>query len=509
MDLASLGVWLAAFFASRLANALVSPHVDFQLQLMVFRMAVSLRALLFEKTMRRSIQSRGDDKAVDIANIYSSDIQRVIYVANEINTVWILPIQIGVVVYMLYDVLGVAAFAGLVVIALSMLVAFFFTKKTSGSYKELMKRKDERMKLVKEVFGAIQIVKFNAWEGKFEEKLSALRELELKALARFVYSLCGSIFVLWASPIFVSMVSFAVYTLAMDQALTAAKVFTAIALFNALRDPLRDFPSVIQQCLQAKISLDRMSNYLSLHEVDPANVIYDNTSISADVAIAVEHGTFAWSAGAMPVLTNVNITVKKGDFIVVHGPVGSGKSSLCSALLGEMEKTGGKVSVNGKVAYYSQQPWIQNMTIRENILFGQAFDSSKYQHVLEACGLLPDLEQFPGGDATEIGQKGINLSGGQKARIVYGNVYVFFATIEKANAFVVERCYSLNVGKRTLSPNCTGSQSTTEVPCKELRRVIFLEKFDSQGFVKNGKKKTVKQRHEQSQAISVQAALAA
>ncbi|KAE9112320.1 Multidrug resistance-associated protein 1 [Phytophthora fragariae] len=417
LELPSLALWLAAFFASRLFIALVTPHVDFQLQLMVFRLAVALRALLFEKTMRRSIQSRSDDKAVDIANIYSADIDRVIYVASEINMLWLLPIQIGVVVYMLYDVLDVAAFAGLVVIALSMLMAFFFTKKTSGSYKKLMRRKDERMKLVKEVFGAIQIVKLNAWEGKFEDKLLALRELEMKALARFVYSMCGSIFVLWASPLFVSTVSFAVYTLAMDRLLTAARVFTAIALFNALRDPLRDFPSIIQQCLQAKISLDRMSDYLALHEVDTSSVIHDYASTSADVAIALEHGTFAWNDDAAPVLTDVNFSVKKGDLVVVHGPVGSGKSSLCSALLGEMEKIEGKVSVNGKVAYYAQQPWIQNLTIRENILLGQAFDDSKYQHVLDACGLLPDLEQFPAGDATEIGQKGINLSGGQKARV--------------------------------------------------------------------------------------------
>jgi ABC-type multidrug transport system fused ATPase/permease subunit len=272
MDLASLGVWLAAFFASRLANALVAPHVDFQVQLMVFRLAVALRALLFEKTMRRSVRGRSDDKAVDIANIYTSDIQRVIQCANEVNTLWILPIQIGVVVYMLYDVLDWAAFAGLVVIGMSMLIAFFFTKKTSVAYKELMKRKDERMKLVKEVFGAIQIVKLNAWEGKFEEKLLALRELELSALSRFVYAMCGTIFVLWASPLFVSTVSFGVYTLGMAQVPTAAKVFTAIALFNLLRDPLREFPSMIQKCLQAKISLDRISAYIALHEVDPSNV---------------------------------------------------------------------------------------------------------------------------------------------------------------------------------------------------------------------------------------------
>ncbi|GMF34564.1 unnamed protein product [Phytophthora lilii] len=388
MDLTSLGVWLAAFFASRLANALVAPHVDFQIQLMMFRMAVSLRALLFEKTVRRSIPSRSDGKAVDIANIYTSDIQRVIQCATEINTLWILPIQIGVVVYMLYDVLGVAAFAGLAVIALSMLVTFLITKKTSGSYKELMIHKDKRMKLVKEVFGAIQIVKFNAWEEKFEEKLLALRKLELSALARFVYFMCGSIFVLWSSPLFVSTVSFAVYTLLMDETLTAAKVFTSIALFNLLRDPLREFPSMIQKCLQAKISLDRISDYLALHEIDLSNVIHDDPSVSTSDAIVVEHGSFSWSEDADPALANVSLTVKIGDLAVVHGPVGAGKSSLCSALLGEMEKTDGKVFVNGKIA-----------------------------EVVDACGLLPDLQQFRGGDATEIGQKGINLSGGQKARV--------------------------------------------------------------------------------------------
>ncbi|KAG7376635.1 hypothetical protein PHYBOEH_001369 [Phytophthora boehmeriae] len=298
-----------------------------------------------------------------------------------------------------------------------MIIALFFSKLTSGAYKNLMEHKDERMKVVKEVFRAIQIVKLNAWEGKFEKKLLALRELELSALARLVYYRCGSIFVLWVSPLFVSTVSFAVYTLLLDQALTAAKVFTAIALFNSLRDPIREFPYIVQQCIQAKVSLDRMARYIALHEADPSNVTRVGQSIPEDLAIKVESGTFTWETNAPAVLTDVNLEVKKGDLVVVHGSVGAGKSSLCSALLGELEKLDGKVCVNGKVAYCAQQPWIQNMTIRENILFGHAFDNGKYQRVLDVCGLLPDLDQFPGRDATEIGHKGINLSGGQKARV--------------------------------------------------------------------------------------------
>ncbi|KAL4094993.1 hypothetical protein PRIC1_010643 [Phytophthora ramorum] len=427
MDMASLGVWLAAFFASRLANALVTPHVDFQVQLMMFRMAVSLRALLFEKTMRRSIQSRSDDKAVDIANIYTSDIQRIIQCANQINALWILPIQIGVVVYMLYNVLGLAAFAGLVVIALSMLVAFFFTKKTNGSYKDLMNHKDERMKRVKEVFGAIQIVKFNAWEGKFEQKLLAVRELELSALSRFVYAMCGTIFVMWASPLFVSTVSFAVYTLVMDQVLTAAKVFTAIALFNSLRDPLRDFPSVIQQCLQSKISLDRMSNYLALHEVDPSNVSRDDQSVPTNVAALIEQGTFTWNADASPVLSDANLTVKKGDFVVVHGSVGSGKSSLCSALLGELEKIDGKVFVSGKVLVSEGQMWTERREVRHprrhfgtktSPLSGNAEATALVESSKIAGKLVDDEEREEGRVSAAVFRRYFNAMGGLKVLLL-------------------------------------------------------------------------------------------
>ncbi|OWY90928.1 Multidrug resistance protein ABC transporter, partial [Phytophthora megakarya] len=225
-----------------------------------------------------------------------------------------------------------------------------------------------------------------------------------------------NIFVLWGSPLAVSAVSFAVYAITMGKVLTAAKVFTAIALFNALRDPLRDLPTVIQTCIQAKISMNRFSDYLSLDEFTPNNVIRNDPKQPNDVAMAIQDGTFGWSTDA-PLLSHVDLTVKRGDLVIVHGSVGSGKSSLCSALLGEMDKLAGSVFVRGSIAYYSQQTWIQNMTIRDNILFGLPYDMEKYSKVVAACGLLPDFKQFPGGDSTEIGQKGVNLSGGQKARV--------------------------------------------------------------------------------------------
>ncbi|TMW67018.1 hypothetical protein Poli38472_012134 [Pythium oligandrum] len=416
VDVENLAIWLGAFFVSKLANAFVAAQMSFYLELIALRLTVSMKALLFEKAMRRSIQSKNDPKAVDIANLFTSDVSNVLWAAFQVNNIWILPLQIAVVVYMLYNVIDLAAFAGLAVIGVSMFASFLIAKFSGQAFEDIMERKDVRMKAIKEVFGSIQIVKLSAWETKFAEKIRKLRAHELSAVARYMYLGALSIFVLWASPLFVSMTSFAVYSIVMGQTLTAAKVFTAMALFNALRDPLRDLPSVISQCIQAKVSLDRMADFLTIQEYDESNVSRDGAAHPADVMVEIKDGSFGWSKDT-PLLKNVNIQVKEGDLVVIHGLVGSGKSSLCSALLGEMDKLSGSVFVRGRVAYYSQQTWIQNMTIRENILFGKAYDEKKYQQVLDACGLLPDLAQFPAGDSTEIGQKGVNLSGGQKARL--------------------------------------------------------------------------------------------
>ncbi|KAF4316510.1 hypothetical protein BBO99_00008666 [Phytophthora kernoviae] len=391
-DLRDLSVWLSLFFVSRLVNALIAAYF--------------------------------------------------------INSVWILPIQIGVVAYMLYWVIGVAAFAGLGVIGLSTVAGAIIGKVSNDKFREMMQQGDGRMKAVKEVFGAIQVVKLNAWEAKFAKRIADRRKTEMSALRSFLLSCSLEEFVVWASPLLVSIVSMAVYSVVLGQPLTAAKVFTALALFNALRAPLQDLPSVIQACLHFKVSLDRISEYLSQPDHNPANVLQEDPTQGHEVSIAVENGSFGWEPDT-PILTNVNLQIKKGDLVVVQGPVGAGKSSLCSALLGEMHKLDGKVFVRGKVAYYSQQPWIQNMTIRDNILFGQEFDDVRYQKVLDACELLPDLAQFRSGDVTEIGEKGVNLSGGQKARVslaraCYSNadVFIFDSPLAAVDSVVQSEIFS-------------------------------------------------------------------
>ncbi|KAJ8535034.1 hypothetical protein ON010_g13704 [Phytophthora cinnamomi] len=369
LDLNDLSMWLGVFFASRFVNAVLSTQMNYALELIALRLTMALKTLLFQKAMRRSLQTKNDPDAVDISNLLTSDINNVLWAAFQVNKLWIIPIQIIVAVWLLYLVIGLAAFAGLTVIAVSMLMSYFVAKFSGAAFVDLMKSKDDRLSVIKEVFNAIQIVKLNAWEGKFAEKIRAVRTIELSAVQRFLYLGAVNIAILWSSPLAVSAVSFAVYAITMGKVLTPAKVFTAIALFNMLRDPLRDLPTVIQMFIQAKISINRFADYLSLDEFNPTNVARDDPAQPDEVVIAVEDGTFGWTQETA-LLNHVNLTVKQGDLLVVHGSVGSGKSSLCSALLGEMNKLGGNVFVRGRVAYYSQETWIQNMTIRDNILFG-------------------------------------------------------------------------------------------------------------------------------------------
>uniref|UniRef100_H3GF27 ABC transmembrane type-1 domain-containing protein n=1 Tax=Phytophthora ramorum TaxID=164328 RepID=H3GF27_PHYRM len=282
------------------------------------------RTLLFQKTLRRNAAKAPPAEAVDVSNLFTSDANSVSTVAHYINSAWILPVQIGGVVYMLYWVIGAAAFAGLAVIGASSLAGVLVGKVSVDAFRNMMQQRDGRMKAIKEVFGAIQVVKLNAWEDKFAARVAARRATELRALRSFLLSCSLEELVVWASPLLVSIVSLAVYSVGMGQPLTAAKVFTALALFNALRTPLQDLPSVIQSCLHAKVALDRISSYLAHADYRVANVRRTDPSQAEYVDVSVTNGSFGWKADA-PVLTNVHFTAKKGDLVVVRGAVGAGK----------------------------------------------------------------------------------------------------------------------------------------------------------------------------------------
>ncbi|RHZ15500.1 hypothetical protein DYB26_013635, partial [Aphanomyces astaci] len=337
-----------------------------------------LKGALFQRLVSKASVQPGE--VPDLANVYSTDIDNLLWASVSFNNLWIMPTQILVISYLLYQELGVAAFAGLGMLVLSLCQGTFISTIQSKAFDRVSTARDDRMQAVKETFGSILIVKLHAWEQKCRAKIQSLRDIGL---------CCHD----------------------------SRSVFTALALFRLLQNPMSEIPDDITVIVEAKVSLDRIQEYLDQADqpTRPAPAVAPE---SQDTVIAIENGTFTWGDdGGAPILKNVSLTVSRGDLVVVHGKVGSGKSSLCMAILGEMHQTEGTTGVYGSTAYCSQEPWIQQMSVRDNILFGSPFDSRKYTRVVEACGLLPDFGLMAFGDLTEVGSKGRNLSGGQKARI--------------------------------------------------------------------------------------------
>ena len=258
----------------------------------------------------------------------------------------------------------------------------------------------------------------------------------------------------WSSaPFLVALATFITYTLS-GHTLTAQKAFVSLALFNLLRFPLAMLPMMISAIVEATVSVHRVRKFLLHDEKDPNNVIRDPSALrespfidrfdNALPALYVDHGTFAWKPGE-PVLHDVTFQVMPSSCTAVVGRVGSGKSSLVSALHGDMVRMSGRVVMPGSVAYVPQQAWVRNATLRDNILFGKPYEEAKYNRVLFACALLDDLQQLPGGDQTEIGEKGINLSGGQKQRVSLAR-----AVYQDADVYIMDDCLSAvdsHVGK--------------------------------------------------------------
>ncbi|KAJ8247979.1 hypothetical protein GJAV_G00236800 [Gymnothorax javanicus] len=392
------------------------------------RVRTGITAVVYKKALVLSNDARKESTAGETVNLISADAQRLNEVTNFIHLLWSCPLQIALAILFLWQELGPSTLAGLAVMVLMVPLNTLLASKSRSFQMKNMKHKDKRMKIMNEILNGIKTLKLYAWESPFEAQLQNIREQELKVMRTFALFSSISTFIFTCAPALVSLATFAVFvSVGAENVLTAEKAFTSISLFNILSFPLGMLPMLIAYMVQAAVSIKRLEKFLGSEELDSAAVGCDP---SFSTAVSVSDGTFSWEKDADPVLKDVSLDIKPGRLVAVVGSVGSGKSSLISAMIGELHCLKGHINIQGSVAYVPQQAWIQNATLRDNILFGSALDEARLQKILDACALGPDLELLPGGDLTEIGEKGINLSGGQKqrvslARAVYSSADVF------------------------------------------------------------------------------------
>ncbi|XP_072247113.1 ATP-binding cassette sub-family C member 2 isoform X2 [Leuresthes tenuis] len=379
------------------------------------KVRTAIMAAVYNKAMVVSNDARKESTIGETVNLMSADAQRFNDVTNFIHLLWSSPLQIIVAIVFLWLELGPSALAGLAVMVLMVPINGLLATKARNFQVENMKHKDKRMKTMNEMLNGIKILKLFAWEPSFQAQVEGIRDQELTVMKKFAYLTSVSTFIFTCAPALVSLTSFAVFvSMSPENVLTAEKAFTSISLFNILRFPLAMLPMLIASIVQTMVSKKRLEKFLGGEDLESDNVRHDPSFSSA---ISIRDASFAWERDSEPLLKNVSLDIKPGQLVAVVGAVGTGKSSLMSALLGEMYSTKGFINIQGSLAFVPQQAWIQNATVRDNILFGSPFEKKKFQKVIQACALAPDLKLLGAGDLTEIGEKGINLSGGQKQRV--------------------------------------------------------------------------------------------
>ncbi|CAH1713407.1 multidrug resistance-associated protein 1 isoform X3 [Aphis gossypii] len=401
-----------------------------RMYLVGMRVRTALTSAIYRKALRISNTARKTFTVGEIVNLMAVDAHRFVDLTTYLNMIWSAPFQIGLAIYFLWQSLGPSVLAGLFVMIVLIPINGFVAAKARNLQIKQMKNKDQRVKLMNEILSGIKVLKLYAWEPSFEQKVLDIRGKEIKVLRTAAYLNAATSFIWACAPFLVSLVTFAVYVLSDDShILDAQTAFVSLSLFNILRFPLSMLPMFVSNVVQSSVSVKRINKFMNSEELDPDSVTHDSDEKDP---LVIENGTFTWGEPTdPPTLSNINLRVSSGQLVAVVGTVGSGKSSLVSAFLGEMEKVSGRVNTKGSIAYVPQQAWIQNTSLKDNILFGQTLSDRIYSKVIDACALRADFQMLPAGDDTEIGEKGINLSGGQKqrvslARAVYKESDIYF-----------------------------------------------------------------------------------
>ncbi|XP_052214648.1 ATP-binding cassette sub-family C member 5-like isoform X1 [Dreissena polymorpha] len=422
--------------------------------------------LLYQKVLR--LRNLGDKTVGELVNLLNNDAQR-IFDAVVIGPL-MLPgplVLLAGLIYMLW-LIGPWAFVTVGTFVAFYPFMFLVSHLTNYYRRRCIVITDKRVRMMNELLTCIKLIKMYAWEKSFAKTISAIRAEERRFLEKGAYVQSISTATAPIVPVMASIFTFLAYVLTGNE-LTPVIAFTIISVLNSMRFTLGVLPFAVKSVADAKVSFKRYKDILLMDEMEPHRWQVFNDRY----AVVMNHATYRWDKEPVknsdkngkgkqngqckpfrpgqeenerlhstdtgngdvtfvdtPTLRDITFNIEKGKLVGICGSVGCGKSSLLSALLGRLINVSGKTAIQGSTAYVSQQAWIMNTSVRENILFGEEYDEHRYASVVEACCLVEDFGDFVDGDMTEIGERGINLSGGQKqrvslARAVYSNKAVY------------------------------------------------------------------------------------
>ncbi|XAR70218.1 Xenobiotic-transporting ATPase [Bertholletia excelsa] len=407
----TLGIFLAKFLES-----VSERQWCFRTRLIGLQVRSMLSAAIYHKQLRLSNVAKATHPVGQIAGYVSVDAHKIGKFPYWLHQIWTTSLQICLASLIIYYNLGLATVAAVVVIMLSMLLNYPVAKLQHKDMTKLMVAQDRRLKAITEALTSMRVLKLYAWESHFQNVIKKLRREESGHLSAVQTRKGHHLVLFWISPVIASAATFwAAYFLGIT--LDASNVFTFLAALRILQEPMRLIPDVAAVFIEANVSVTRIMEFLEAPELE--NRHKQNHNLKEHMqSIYINSASFSGDeSSSKPTLADINLVVRCGEKVAVCGEVGSGKSTLLAAILGEVPNVSGIVRVYGQIAHVSQTAWIQTGTIQDNILFGSNMDRHRYQEVLEKCSLIKDLEMLPFGDCTIMGERGVNLSGGQKQLI--------------------------------------------------------------------------------------------
>lgn len=429
------------------------------------RIRLACSGLVYRKCLRSSVTAENSGMSGFAIAVLSTDLHQFDMTFYFFHDLWKGPIEACIIGYIMYLEIGWPAIVGMASIVVFIPLQIWSAKAAAHFKHESAKHGDDRVKLMNEIITAMQVIKMYAWEKSFAKLIALIRKKEIKAIrgSMNIYAALQCTRMISKLALFLCLVSY-VYT---GDIVTAKKVFIITSYYDVLNDSILHFwPLAVTTWAETMVCARRVVMFLMQSE-DPADGGLENFGIDDDdgkgnfsgrvhnpraikKGVILHNLSASWdkleSAKRRNHIENVNAHIHEQQFVGIVGNVGAGKTTLLNAILGELEIIEGNVEVNGVISYSPQEAWIFESSIRENILFIENFDEARYKAVLHACELERDISLLPHGDSTIVGERGISLSGGQKARIslaraVYrqADIYIFDDPLSAVDSHVGKR----------------------------------------------------------------------
>ena len=486
-------LYSALFLLNKISLIFLQNHSNYRSQILAIKAGNMLSALIYDKLLNTSSIYNGDLNEGQMINYLQVDIDHLGFVFFFAPMTFVVPIQFVINFYMLFNFFGYTFIFGLMIFLILFFIAWIIQSLYISNQKILLKNKDKRMKITSSVLHKLKVLKLYVWEDEFFNRVEKEREQEIKSMKKIQNITLLSRFVHSSIPLFLSVSSIGIYTLIKGK-MVLENLLASIEIFDTMSASLYRLPIFITTLLNCLISLNRLEKFLNAKNFKKTSK-EDEELKKKNIDIKLNNCNFGIFNTELKkykiLLSDLDLEIKKGELVAVLGETGSGKTCLTNAILNYLDfipKSNNKKEVynvvNGSISYASQNPWILNGTVRDNIIFYNELDIERYKKVLEICQLISELSQLPGGEMTEISSNGQNISGGQKARIslaraIYkdADIYLFDDPISSVDPINSEKIFK-NVLLDYL-------KNKTRILIKhELRNIELFSKII---YLKNGK----------------------